>query len=365
MYRVRFAGGLVAALWLSAAAGPARAEGSFAAVAEQVNNKLVKLFGSGGIQGLASYGSGVLVSPDGYVLTVQSHILDTQDLRVHMADGTRYHARVVAVEPELDVALLKIDPGKDEKLDELPYFDVVEAAKRPLAGPGTGVLAFSNEFQIATRDEPMSVQRGVVAAYARLYGRIGIFEAPFTGKVYVLDAITNNPGAGGGALTTRKGELLGLVGKELRNEQTNTWLNYAVPIAAAVEVRLPDGKKETVRITDLVEKKEKYKPVNPNKNKDLGGGYHGIVLVPDVVDRTPPYVEDVVANSPAAKAGLRADDLIVYIDGLPVASIQSLNEALNRYRPGDDIKLEVRRGDKLSTHTLKLEKPVAKNAPKK
>jgi serine protease Do len=282
-----------------------------------------------------------------------------------MSDGSRYHARLVAVEPELDVALVKIDPGKDEKLEDLPYFDVIEAAKRPLAEPGTGVLAFSNQFQIATRDEPMSVQRGVVASYARLYGRIGIFEAPFTGKVYVLDAITNNPGAGGGALTTRKGELLGLIGKELRNEQTNTWINYGVPIGATVEVRLPEGKKATVSIVDLIEKKEKYKPVNPNKNKDLGGGYHGIVLVPDVVDRTPPYVEDVVAGSPAARAGLRPDDLIVYIDGLPVASIQSLNEALNRYRPGDDIKLEVRRGDKLSTHTLKLEKPVAKGPAKK
>src|SRR5581483_5024747 len=200
---------------------PIRADESFAKVADQVNQKLVKLFGAGGIRGLASYGTGIIVSPDGYILTAASHILDTPDLRVHLWDGTRYYAKVVAIEPQLDVALVKID--SKEKL-ELAYFDVAAAAKRPTAEAGTNVLAFSNEFQIATRDEPMSVMRGVIAAYAKLYGRIGIFEAAYKGDVYVIDAITNNPGAAGGALTTRKGELLGILGKELRNEQTNTWL---------------------------------------------------------------------------------------------------------------------------------------------
>ena len=56
-------------------------------------------------------------------------------------------------------------------------------------------------------------QRGRVEAYSRLYGRIGIFEAPYTGNVYVIDAITNNPGAAGGPITTRKCELLGMIGK--------------------------------------------------------------------------------------------------------------------------------------------------------
>ncbi len=73
------------------ASTPARTEESFAKVSEKVNPKLVKLFGSGGIRGLPSYGSGILISPDGYILTVNSHILDTRDLRVHLYDGTRYH----------------------------------------------------------------------------------------------------------------------------------------------------------------------------------------------------------------------------------------------------------------------------------
>jgi serine protease Do len=336
-----------------------RAE-TFAKVAEEINPKLVKLFGSGGIRGLPSYGTGVIISPDGYVLTVYSHILDTRDLRVHLYDGTRYHARLVCVEPELDVALVKIGTGS-EKIELEHYFDVVEAAKRPIVPTGTGVLAFSNQFQIATRDEPMSIQRGIVAAYAKLYGRIGIFEAAYRGDVYVIDAITNNPGAGGGVITTRKGELLGLIGKELRNELTNTWINYALPIGARIDVRQDDDKSVTVSILDLVEKKENYKPIDPNKKaREGGGGFHGIVLVPNVVELTPPFVEEVLPGSPADKAKLKPDDLIVYVDGLPIVDINTFNDILSRYRPGTELKLEIQRGNKLSTITLRLEKPPRK-----
>jgi serine protease Do len=363
---MKILGRLLTAAALLVTVAPTRADESFAKISDQVNQKLVKLFGAGGIRGLASYGTGVVVSPDGYVLTAASHILDTPDLRVHLWDGTRYNAKVVAIEPELDVALVKID--SKEKL-ELAYFDVAEAAKRPTAEAGTNVLAFSNQFQIATRDEPLSVMRGVIAAYAKLYGRIGIFEAAYKGDVYVIDAITNNPGAAGGALTTRKGELLGLIGKELRNEQTNTWINYALPINAKLEVRLPDNKTRTVSIVELIEKKEGYQPIDPNrKGAEGGGGFTGIVLVPNVVDRTPPYVEEVLPDSPAAKAGLKPDDLIVYIDGLPVVSIQTYKEIMDRYRPDMEAKLEIRRGEKLQTVTLKIAAPVAKMpaaAPKK
>jgi serine protease Do len=342
-----------------------RADESFASVAEKVNSKLVKLYGSGGLRGLASYGTGVLVSPDGYVLTVNSHLLDTRDLRVHLHDGTRYHAKVVNIEPELDLALVKIGTDKDPVTD-LEFYDVFEAARRAVVEPGTGILAFSNEFQIATRDEPMSVQRGVVAAYGRLYGRKGIFEATYKGDVYVIDAITNNPGAGGGVVTNRKGDLLGLIGKELRNELTNTWINYAIPIGARIEVRSADDKVVPVTILDMVEKKERYKPVERKEKRDGGGGYHGIVLVPNVVEHTPPYVEDVQPGSPADKAGIHADDLIVYVDGLPVNDINSFKDLLSRYQPNMQVKLEVQRGKKLNTVSLTLEKPKNKvSTPKK
>src|SRR5262249_37959675 len=167
-------------------------------------------------------------------------------------------------------------------------------------------------------------------------------EAPYTGDVYIIDAVTNNPGAGGGALTTRRGELLGLIGKELRNSLSDTWINYAVPIQM---------------LAGFVEKGKKgeYKPLERPKIESGPGGYHGIILVPDVVERTPPYVEDTEPGSPAEKAGLKPDDLIVYVDGEKIVSIKDFKQIVEKGRPGTVFKLEVRRGDKLTSIDLKLE----------
>src|SRR5438105_11230946 len=245
---------LVGSIAVSAAAP---AQTPFHEVSRQVNQKLVKVYGAG-LRGLADYGTGIVVSADGYVLTACSHLLDTQELRCHLYDGRRCLAKVVVVEPELDAALIKI-----EKVEDLPHFDFAAAAKAPRANPGDWVLAFSNQFKIAERMEPMSVQRGVIAAYAKLPLQRGVFEAPYQGDVYVLDAITNNPGAAGGALTTRTGELLGVIGKELRNSLSNTWVNYAVPVTAKVDIRQSD-QVVTVSLPEFVEKGMKgvYKPTS-------------------------------------------------------------------------------------------------------
>jgi serine protease Do len=343
---------ILPAVLLFVGAAQARADQSFADTAAEVNKKCVKLFGAGGFRGLASYGTGVVVSPDGYILTVASHILDTQDLRVHMHDGQRLHAKVIVVEPELDIALIKIL----EKVDDLPYFDLPKAAQNPIEEAGTGVLAFSNQFQIATMDEPMSVQRGRIEAFSKMTARKGVHEAPYSGEVYFIDAIACNPGAGGGALTTRKGELIGIIGKELKNTLSETWINYAIPIQAKVEVRTGDQTR-TVSILEIVEKKDQYKVAGKGDKKEKFGAYTGIVMVPNVVERTPPYVEEVAPNSPAARAGVKPDDLIVYVDGVQVVSIKDYREVIETIRPDQEVKLEVRRLDKLTTLTLKVESP--------
>ena len=85
--------------------GTATAQERYNSVAERVNQRMVKVFGSGGIKGLPSYGTGILVSADGYFLTAASPLLDTRDLRVHLWDGRRYHCKMVVMEPELDIAL--------------------------------------------------------------------------------------------------------------------------------------------------------------------------------------------------------------------------------------------------------------------
>jgi len=325
------------------------AQDRYDAVAAKVNARLVKVFGSGGFRGVVAYGTGIVISPDGYVLTAAGSLLDTPELRVHLADGRRCPAKVIVIEPALDAALVKI-----EQVEELPHFDFAAAATRPPAKPGDGILGFSNAFEIATRDEPMSVQHGVIAARTRLPLQRGIFDAPYRGDVYVLDAITNNPGAAGGALTTRTGELIGVIGKELRNSLTETWVNYAVPVDAAIDVG--EGESRRVSLAEFVAKgmKGEYKPSAKPEVLKGEGGFHGIVLVPNVVERTPPYVEEVLPGSPAAKAGLRPDDLIVYVDGEPVSSITGFRAAMSRTRPGQAVRLEVRRGERLETVEVTL-----------
>src|SRR5476651_2689512 len=85
------------------------------------------------------------------------------------------------------------------------------------------------------------------------------------------------------------------------------------------------------------------------------GGFHGIKFVPNILERTPPYVDELFAASPAAKAGVQINDLVSFIDGEPIYSIKAFNEFLRKTKPGMTIRLEVRRGDNLHTIDVKLE----------
>ena len=345
---------------LGLAAIPAFAAEPVSNVAGQVNEKMVKIFGSGGFRGVVNYSTGILVSPDGHILTVASQTLDTSELIIHLYDGRKMKATVVVTEPELDIALLKIKvegkkPEEPSGLD-LPYFDFEESLKRKPAVAGDWILGFSNQFEIATRNEPMSVQQGAITSYSKLHGRRGIFDFPYTGDVYVVDAITNNPGAGGGALTDHKGQLLGIIGREIKNTLSETWINYAIPLNAKVDLK--DGEKTiTVTLPEFVSKamKGQYKPVVKPIVALTAGGFHGIKFVPNILERTPPYVDELFPNSPAAKAGVQINDLVSFIDGEPIYSIKAFNDFLRKTRPGMTLRLEVRRGDNLQTIELKLD----------
>jgi len=335
----------------------------FDKLAKEVNEKVVKIFGAGGFRGATNYSTGIVVSKTGHVLTIASQTLDTSEIILHMPNGQRMKAKVIVTEPELDVALLKIEeelkPGETSRLD-LAYFDVKAAAARPVSETGDWVLAFSNEFEIAMRDEPVSIQRGCVMSYSKLQGRRGIFDFPYHGDVYVVDAICCNPGAGGGPLTDRKGNLLGLIGREIKNSQTDTWINYAIPVAAKVDVKFKEMDKETVRTISIPEFVElamqnKYKPVPPKVKVVTRGGYTGIRFVPNVLDRTAPYIDELIPSSTAVKAGVKVNDLVSFIDGEPIYSIKAYLEFMSKTKPGDTIRMEVRRGDALQAIEVKLE----------
>ncbi len=178
----------------------------------------------------------------------------------------------------------------------------------------------------------------------RFDARRGAFETPYHGPVYVLDMTTNNPGAAGGALVTRDGQLTGMLGKELRNSLNNTWLNYAVPID---ELRRSVEQIEAGRL--VVAGPETAK--KPARSLDLAS--LGIVLIPDVVERTPPYVDAVRRGSPAAKAGVRPDDLILVVGDRLVQSCKALVSELEYVDYEDAITITVERGTELIPFSLR------------
>jgi serine protease Do len=310
---------------------------SFADVARQVQAKVVKIYGSGGVRGLESYQSGLLISDEGHLLTVWSYVLDADEVTVVLDDGRRYSAKHVAADPLTEIAVLKFEPEGEP----VPHFELTEAGT---AEPGARVLAFSNLFGIATGDEPVSMLHGVVAAVAPLEARRGAFTTNYRGEVYVVDAAANNPGAAGGALTDSQGRLLGMLGKELRSSLTGTWLNYALPVSAFATT-VDDILAGRFTPPDVTEVDQPESPLTP--------AALGIVLVPDVVVRTPPYIDRVVPDSPAARVGLRPDDLVVMINGTVATSCRDAVGLFGRLESDATVRIAALRGEELIEVSLR------------
>jgi serine protease Do len=156
--------------------------------------------------------------------------------------------------------------------------------------------------------------------------------------VYIVDAATNNPGASGGALVDGNGRLVGMLGKELRSELTGTWLNYALPVAAFASTAesILSGQFTPRPLSDA------DRPDHPLSLADLG-----IVLVPDVVTRTPPYIDRVVPDSPAAKAGLRPDDLVIMLDSQVITSRRQADSIAERFEHDATVRVSVLRDEAL------------------
>jgi serine protease Do len=332
-----------------AAPGARAAEDGLARVTEQVGRRMVKIFGAGRVRNLHAYSTGFLVSAQGHIVTIWNHVLDEQEVTVVLHDGRRVEGKIVGAEPQLDLAVLKIEA------DDLPCFDLDEAVT---AGPGARVLAFSNMFKVAAGDEAVSVQHGVIAARTRLSTRRGAFESPYSGTVYVVDAITNNPGSGGGVLTTRSGALLGMIGKELRNVQTSTWVNYAMPIG---ELKTAINEIISGRFTPRTQ----ILPDDAAPNRYVPVDF-GLVMIPDVIYRTPAFVDLVLPGSAASKLGIRPNDLVLFVNDELVQSCRMFKEELGRLEAGDTLKLVLRRENQLIPVELpvprKVESP-RKNQP--
>ncbi|TWU47813.1 S1C family serine protease [Rubripirellula reticaptiva] len=312
------------------------AQDSLAPSSRDAQRRVAKVYGAGGLKGLEAYQSGFLVSPDGHIATAWSYVLDVDPI-VQLDDGRRFESKIVGFEPALELAVLKIDAS------DLPYFPVPADTSVQWGDP---VIAISNLFNIATGDEPASVMQGSVAAVTQLDARRGTFKTPYRGDVLILDLIANNPGAAGGAVVDANGNLVGMLGKELRDTATGVWLNYALP-ASALRATIGDiiaGRKTTAPVEST--------PMLP-RNDSHNFTTMGVIMVPDVLETTPAYIDEVMHASAADRAGMRPDDLILLVDGQRIESQRSFRRILRTIDRRDNLNLTVQRNSEILNLVLK------------
>ncbi|WP_231603703.1 S1C family serine protease [Neorhodopirellula pilleata] len=336
--------GVAVLLLVIFATSPLAAQPSLARSSDQVQDRVVKIYGAGGLGGLDTFQSGFLVSPVGHVATAWSTVLDVTPF-VILSDGRRFEGEIVGFEPELELAVLKIDAG------DLPFFKVPQESDPssvPTSIPtwGDPVLAVSNLFNIATGNEPASVLQGRIAARSKLDARRGTFQTAYRGEVWLLDLVANNPGAAGGALVDLSGNLLGMLGKELRDRKTGVWLNYAIP-ADVLRGPIGDiiaGRKTVLPSTD--------QPLLARERAHSPDGL-GIGLIPDVLEMTPVYIDTVAADSPAAGSDLNPDDLVLLVNGRRVAHQREFRDQLRRIDRRDNVILTIQRNNEILEAVLR------------
>lgn len=302
-------------------------DGAFEKAIERAQKRMVKVYGAtaGRVDG---YASGVVVSNDGRILTMQGVYLDGNNTRVTLSDGMTYPATILRRHRSLQLALLKID---------VPTPDFFQLPDHPVGEKGDWVLSLSNAFKVADGVEAMSVNLGVISLRTKIDARLGTRDVAYSGDLVVIDAITSNPGAGGGAVVTADGELVGTIGRVINSSETNTRLNYAVPV---------DTLSQFVRGELKTEKAQR--PSGKQEVAELG-----VRLFTLGGRNQPAYIDRVIRDSPADKIGLKPDDLIISINGGKVGNIRDYDLIMKSMSPGDELIMIVKRKQNLLRVTVK------------
>lgn len=301
--------------------------GPFADAVTLAQKRVVKIYGAT-IGRSPGYATGIIISPDGQILTAMGVHLSEGNVRVTMPDGSLQQPEVVRRSPSLQTALLKVS---------VPTPDFFAIPEQPAAKKGDWVLAVSNAFKVAEGAEPLSVNIGVLSLRVRLDARRGYNDFPYEDDVYLIDAITSNPGAAGGAVVNSQGELVGLVGKVIEGKTTGTRLNYAVP-------------------ADLLQRFIRGdEPVAPAvaETPPGGKGEIGIRLFALGGRKSPAYIDRVLPGSPAAEAGLKTDDLVISINGEVVRDSGDFRRLVDMLQAGVEVTLEVKRKNDLLSVRVK------------
>jgi len=267
-------------------------------------------------------GSGVIVSPDGYVLTNNHVVADAERIKVTLEDGRSFDGELVGRDPKSDVAVVRIKPN-GEKLQpiEMGNSDQLEV--------GEWVMAVGNPFQLSS-----TVTAGIVSAVGR--SNIGLTDY----EDFIQTDAAINPGNSGGALVNLDGRLVGINTAIASRNGGNMGVGFAIPINMASRIMddlITHGKVTRgwlgVRIQNL--------------NEDMAEIFH--------LDK--PYgalIGSVENGSPAEKAGLEQGDLIVEMNGHEIKNTEDLRLQITAQSPGTTIDLKVIRDAKPKQISVKL-----------
>jgi serine protease Do len=269
-------------------------------------------------------GSGVIISPDGYIVTNNHVIEGAVDIRVTMSNKEVLPAKLVGADPLTDLAVIKVN---GTNLPSVPWGNSANLH------PGQTVLAFGNPYGYR-----FTVTRGIISALNRPNPDASDRHKP--GEFIQTDAAIN-PGNSGGALVDARGELIGINTFLISSSGSFSGMGFAIPaqiVEPTVETLIRDGKVTHgfigIQISDVTPDNAKFFEM-----KKAEGA----------------LVSDVEPDAPGAKAGLRTGDVITELDGKPVTDAGQLQMIVGQKRPGETIHLQVMRDSKPTTIAVTLE----------
>jgi len=276
----------------------------------------------------SSLGSGVIVSPEGIILTNYHVISDADEIDVALSDGRKVKAKIIGGDPETDIAVLKID------VKQLPT--PITLGKIESVHVGDVVLAIGNPFGVG-----QTVTSGIISALGRDHVGINTFEN------FIQTDAAINPGNSGGALVDTRGYLIGINTAIYSNNGGSMGIGFAIPINLARQVM------ESILNNGSVTRG--WIGVEPqNLSKELS---ESLGLPQNTVGV---LLSGVLEGGPAAKGGIKPGDVLVAVNGNSTKDVRQLLNQIAQIGPGNEAILKILRKDKeleLKVQTGKRPKP--------
>ena len=271
----------------------------------------------------AGLGSGVIVSPEGHILTNNHVIEDADDIEVVLVDGRRAVAKVIGTDPDTDLALLKIG------LDKLP---VIVWGQSDQLQVGDVVLAIGNPFGVG-----QTVTSGIVSALGRNQLGINTFEN------FIQTDAAINPGNSGGALVDVNGHLMGINTAIYSRSGGSMGIGFAIPVSTAQQV-----------MRDLIGKGRVSRGWIGVEPQDISPELAASFRVPGIPGKSLQgvVITGVLQGGPAAKAGIRPGDVITRVDQHPIGNVSDLLSRVSGLLPGQETRIVVLRPQGLTEITV-------------